>query len=110
MTTPLHILQHARGVDQYGRGKRYRNHYTIGRECDSFDTCEALVALGFMRDRGAEPAFGGMHVFVVTAEGDTAIDRYSPAPPKLTRSQKRYAAWAAADSGLKFGEWLRVSA
>ena len=27
--------------------------------------------------------------------------------PQLTRAQKRYRAWLAADCGLRFGEWLR---
>lgn len=85
----LEILQHALGVDQYGRGPRYRNHYCAGGK-DVAD-CAELVALGYMRSFEREwlPYFN----CTVTPEGIAAMLRESPAPPKLTRSQQRYRKW-----------------
>lgn len=100
----LEILQHALGVDQYGRGQQYRNHYCAGGE-DVAD-CAELVALGYMRSfQGG--AMLPYYNCIVTDEGRAAMLRESPAPPKLTRSQKRYRKWISEDSGLKFGEWLK---
>lgn len=54
--------------------------------------------------------FGGDSCFFVTDLGKEAVQRESPEPPKLTRSQKRYRAWLRADCGMKFSEWLKRSA
>ncbi len=43
----LEILQHALGVDEYGRGQMYRNHFCAGGSDE--DICRELVALGYMR-------------------------------------------------------------
>jgi len=104
----LHILQHSLGLDQHGQGTWYRNHFCTDPECDNFSVCEELVRRGLMRiARGPSELTGGGHVFVVTDEGISAVKRESPAPPKLTRAQKRYRAWLAADSSMPFGEWIR---
>lgn len=104
----LHILQHSLGVDRYGRGDQYRNHFCTGPESKDFDLCNELVALELMRDGGPRKVMGGMHVFTVTPAGIDAVAFQSPEPPKLTRSQKRYREYLAADCGFSFAEWLGV--
>lgn len=86
----LHILQHSLGLDQYGRGSRYRNHFCTGPGSKDFDMCRDLVARGFMVDHGKRALAGGDHLFSVTPEGDETVREHSPKPQKLTRSQKRY--------------------
>lgn len=103
----LHILQHSLGLDDYGRGKAYRNHYATEPGCDSYLDCVALVELGFMRDEGKIVIWGGLHAFVVTDSGKSAVREHSPKPPKLTRSQQRYKEFLESDSGWTFGEFLK---
>ena len=101
----LHVLQHSLGVDQYGQGRMYRNHY-VG-ECAE---CSQLVEMGLMRQYPASELTGGDPLFRVTDEGKAAMLSESPKPPKLTRSQKRYRAYldsGAYDCGWSFGDWLK---
>lgn len=108
MTTILHILQHSLGLDEYGRGKPYRNHYCIGERCDGFDLCRDAVAQGFMQEHAPREISGGDYIFTVTDAGRAYVREHSPAPPKLTRSKQRYLAFVDADCGLTFGEWLKA--
>lgn len=101
-TEQLHILQHSLGVDQYGLGTMYRNHYVGGEQ-----ECRPLVALGFMIERPASELTGGDPLFQVTDAGKRAVREESPKPPKLTRSKQRYLRFLREDSSLKFGEWLK---
>lgn len=100
----LHILQHALGVDEYGQGKQYRNHFCAGG--DDIVVCQQLVAMGYMEtfERDYLPYYNCM----ATEAGKAAMAEESPKPPKLTRSQKRYRAFLDHDSGIRFGEWLKV--
>jgi hypothetical protein len=101
----LHILQHTLGVDQYGRGRQYRNHFCAGG--DDVALCEELSALGFMRRHATNEIFPGDN-FSVTEAGRKAMVESSPEPPKLTRSQQRYHRflnWADAYDGT-FREFL----
>ena len=84
----LHILQHSLGVDRYGQGEQYRNHYVAGG--NDVERCRTLVAQGYMREQPGGQLTGGMPVFSVTAAGIDAVALQSETPPKLTRSQKRY--------------------
>lgn len=104
----LQILQHALGVDQHGRGQQYRNHY-VADGADA-EHCRELAAQGFMVEGAPSPLTGGMPLFQVTAEGKRAVAEQSPAPPRLTRGQRRYRRWLdGADAhGLDFGEWLII--
>ena len=102
-TEQLGILQHSLGVDQYGRGRQFRNHFVGGAE-----ECRPLVALGYMTEHSASELTGGDPWFRVTESGKSAMLAESPKPPKLSRSQKRYRRFLDADSGLTFIEWLRV--
>jgi hypothetical protein len=101
----LHILQHSLGLDQFGQGVAYRNHYVGDPE-----SCRPLVALGFMTEHPRSELTGGDPWFRVTDAGRGAVRDESPKPPKLTRSQLRYRRFLATDSGLSFREWLRAIA
>lgn len=103
----LQILQHALGVDQYGRGQMYRSHFVAGLGGDDYEVCKSLAEDGLMIDHVANEISGGDPVFVVTPAGRKYVTEHSPAPPKLTRSQRRYEAFLADDSGMRFGDWLR---
>lgn len=102
----LQILQHSLGLDQYGQGTMYRNHFCAGGADEAI--CRELIALGYMvqhRTTEVLPYFNCS----VTDAGKEAVKRESPKPPKLTRSQKRYREFLRADNGMKFSEWLRVT-
>lgn len=102
----LHILRHSLGLDDKGRGCAYRNHFATGPDGDDFKLCQELVSLGYMKDRGTQCMWGGMHAFAVTEEGYKAEEQFRPVE-KLTRSQRRYRSWLKADCGMSFGEWLK---
>lgn len=107
----LEIMQHAQGLDEYGRGSRYRNHFVTGPGSDDWNHCTALVGLGFMEDHGMRPLYGtGQHCFTVTEAGDAVVREQSPRPPKLTASQRRYKRYLEADCGMSFIDWLRYTA
>lgn len=99
----LHVLQHALGVDEYGRGQQYRNHFCAGGADE--DICRELVAMGLMTTftRSYLPYYNG----TVTEAGKVAMLAQSPKPPKLTRSQERYRRFLKADTGESFAMWLR---
>lgn len=86
----LHILQHSLGVDKYGRGRQYRNHFATGPGSTDYPICEKLCEMGLMQDLGTRKIWGHLHCFIVTKKGIDAVALESPSPPKLTRSQKRY--------------------
>lgn len=104
----LKILQHALGLDEYGRGNMYRNRFVTGAGGADHPTCMALVDLGFMTRRANVELFGGDDIFTVTEAGKRAAVRESPAPPKLSPGKQRYEAYLAADTGATFGEWLKA--
>lgn len=105
MLTPqqLEILQHSLGVDQYGQGQMYRNHFCAGGADE--DICRELVALGYMETftRSYLPYYN----CTVTDAGKAAMSAQSPKPPKLTRSQQRYRRFLKADTGESFIQWLK---
>ena len=105
MLTPrqLEILQHALGVDQYGRGEQYRNHFCAGGSDEP--VCRELVGLGYMTTftRSYLPYYN----CTVTDTGKKVMMEQSPKPPKLTRSKQRYQAYLKADGNMRFGEWLK---
>lgn len=107
----LEILQHALGVDEYGRGKMYRNHFCAGGSDEKI--CRELVEMGYMRiwhgvdpDTGETPGFPYYNCSV-TETGKAAVLAESPKPPNLSRSQLRYRRFLNADSDFSFREWLR---
>lgn len=83
----LHILQHALGVDQHGRGEMYRNHFCAGG--DDVVTCRELIALGYMEQFATTDTLPYLNCTVTNA-GKLAMLRESPTPRPLTRNQQRY--------------------
>ncbi len=102
----LEILQHSLGVDQYGHGRMYRNHFCAGG--GDVDICRSLVELGYMREHRTTELFPDYNCSVTEA-GKEAVRQQSPKPPKLTRSQQRYREFLHADTGYSFGEWLKLT-
>jgi hypothetical protein len=106
----LHILQHALGLDDYGRGSQYRNHYVTGPKCDGWDLCQQHVEAGRMICRGPGELFGGDYCLQVTEAGKAFVRQNSPKPPRLSRSKKRYLKWLEISESapdLTFGEFLK---
>lgn len=111
MNKLLHILQHSLGVDKYGQGDQYRNHFCTGPGSTDYPTCREAVDAGLMVERENVAMYGGDSVFFVTPKGIDYVALNSPVPspePKLTRSQRRYREWLEADSGHSFAEWIGV--
>ena len=102
----LGILQHALGLDQYGHGRQYRNHFVTGVGSTDYPVCMRLVDAHLMTRAPGNDITGGDDVFRVTERGIDHVRTCSPTPPKLTRSQRRYRAFLAADSGLTFAQWI----
>lgn len=108
----LHILQHSRGLDEYGQGRRYRNHYVAGGK--DINHCRELVTMGYMEERPASELTGGSPWFFVTCAGDQAIDQFSPDPPPppvLTKAQRNYQDYLDADgcTGDSFADHLGIA-
>lgn len=102
----LHILQHSLGVNQYGQGRQYRNHFATSPETTDWPLCIELCRLGLMKENGPVEMWEGMHCFRVTEEGRKSIAELSPKPPKLTRSKRRYLEYLEADTGRSFKDWI----
>lgn len=108
----LCILQHSLGLDQYGQGRQYRNHYVAGPGHHSYSDLLELVTLSYMKERPATAISGGNPWFSVTREGIDAVAQFSPAPPpppKVNRAQKRYRDHLSYDGGLTFAESLGIT-
>ena len=105
--TKLQIIQLSLGVEQYGRGDMYRNHFCPGGK--DLETCKELESDGLMRSR-PDPFVPDRLVFHVTDKGKNWMFENSPKPPRRTKSQKRYEAFLGEDDcrGLTFGEWLKA--
>ena len=102
----LGILQHSLGLDEYGQGPQYRNHYVAGGEAVIY--CRALVVMGFMEERKDNGLTGGSPWFSVKTAGILAVSRYSPIPPKRSRAQQRYLDYLDADTGYSFAEFMGI--
>ncbi|ADW17181.1 hypothetical protein Despr_1008 [Desulfobulbus propionicus DSM 2032] len=104
----LHILQHSLGVDQYGHGEQYRNHFATDPGGKDFAKCQQLAEIGLMKDLGTRKLWGDMHCFVVTPAGKEAVALHSPAPPKISKSKRRYQEYLeCADCFESFRDFLR---
>lgn len=103
----LHILQHALGLDEYGQGESYRNHFCAGG--DDEPACRELVALGYMQQHPTTKMLPYYNCSVTQA-GRDAVRQESPRPPKLTRGQQNYREWlriADIYPDWTFGDWLK---
>ena len=107
MTDRLHVLQHALGLDQYGRGAGHRNYFVTDCGTTDWPTCVAAAADGLMTQTKGNAITGGGDVFRVTPAGMVWVLEHSPKAPKLTRAQRVYRAYLDADCSLTFGEWLK---
>ena len=112
MDSKLHILQHSLGLDKYGGGNQYRNHFATGPNGKDFADCVALAEMGLMKDCGTSSFTGDMHCFVVTPAGIDYVALNSPARPpvpKVSRSKARYGRFLEYgdmfDSFLDFCRW-----
>lgn len=118
----LHVLQHSLGCDEFGQYRThgrphvdegdgcfgyYQNRFVTDPASDDGKLCGELVALGLMKDHGAQSIAGGMHCYSVTREGVAAMKQHSPKPPKVSRSRARYLQFLAADLDCTFGEYLK---
>jgi len=102
----LSILQHSLGVDRFGRGHQYRNHFVTGPDTTDWPWVQELVGQGFMEPIRALPILEKRdHGFRVTAAGKAAMIAASPPPPKVSRGRGRYLAWLRADCGMSFAEF-----
>lgn len=102
----LHILQHSLGLDDYGQGRQYRNHFVTGPGSKDWDACRELVEAGLMVEKKHPLITRGDSVFYVTEAGIDYVKANSPKPPSLTRSQQRYRDFLNADTGETFSEYL----
>lgn len=104
-----HILQHSLGVDEYGRGEQYRNHFVTGEGSDDHPTCNALVEAGLMGVRRAMAISGGMDGFWVTPAGKAYVAEHSPPAPKVSAGRQRYLDWLSMSdvTGERFIDFLR---
>jgi len=103
----LHILQHSLGLDQYGEGEQYRNHFCAGGK--DIEKCRALVGMGYMVESDPSELPGRWPFFHVTQEGEEAVAIQSPKPPKLSRSKRRYTLYLDGDFSESYGEWIKDS-
>jgi hypothetical protein len=106
----LHIIQHSLGLDQYGRGREYRNHFVTGPGSSDFADCEALVDGNCMVVRRNLPLAGGPgnNCYTVTNWGRRKMHEQSPEPSKVSKSKKRYLEYLeVADCFDGFRDWLR---
>lgn len=86
----LQILQHSLGLDRYGQGPRFRNHFVAGG-CDLI-VCRGLATLGLMVEHPASDLTGGSPWFSVSPIGIEAVEHQSPRPPAYPGARLRLAA------------------
>lgn len=86
-STPLHILQHSLGLDKYGQGDQFRNHFVTGPGSDDYPICRQLVADGLMIEHPPRQISGGDPIFTVTVAGMDFVKTNSPTPKKATEEQ-----------------------
>lgn len=108
----LEILQHALGVDEYGRTPKgftpyTRNHFCagVGDEPD----CRELLALGFMAEHERTRWLPYLNCSV-TVVGIKAMHAESPRAPKVTAAAMRYQEFLDYSdvADCTFREWLTI--
>jgi hypothetical protein len=113
MHEQLSILQHSLGLNQYGEGTPFRNHFVTGPGSDNYAHCLALVEQGLMIKRAMPAALtGGADCFSVTEDGRLYVATASPKrppEPKRTRSQARYQEYLHSEVCESFAEWLGIN-
>ena len=89
MSDLLHILQHSLGVDQFGRGEQYRNHFTTGDGSVDHPICMEAVERGLMHRHATSDLTRGSDLFIVTAAGKAWVAENSPKPDRKQRAAGR---------------------
>ena len=108
MEKTLHVLQHALGLDQYGRGAGHRNYFVTDCGTTDWPTCVMTAADGLMTQTKGNAITGGGDVFRVTPAGMVWVQQHSPKVLMLIRVQRTYRKWARADNNMTFGTWLKA--
>ena len=85
MSGVLKILQHTLGVDEFGRGTQYRNHFVTGAGSIDHPICMEAVELGLMKRQEGHPLSRGDDVFSATAAGKEWMADNSPVPQRDRR-------------------------
>ena len=86
----LHILQHSLGVDRFGRGPQYRNHFVTGEGSTDHPDCMKAVAQGLMERHAGSPLTGEMDLFVVTDAGREFVAIHSDKVDRKQKARDRY--------------------
>ena len=110
MSDILHILQHSLGVDQFGRGERYRNHFVTGEGSVDYPICMEAVERGLMHRRSGNALTGGNDLFTVTDAGKAWVGENSPKPDRKQMARDKYSRFLNISDcmpDLTFGEFLR---
>lgn len=110
MKQKLQILQHSMGLDQFGRGTKYRNRFVSGPGHHDQSSIDEMVRDGLMAVTNVSPGLlgEGGACYHVTRAGEAFIDANSPKPTKKTKSQERGARWREyGDRFDSFRDFLR---
>jgi len=80
---------------------------------DLNEELRGLVVCGHLHDHGSQRLAGGMHYLTLTSAGRQWLEEWRaaqprPEPVRLTRGQRRYQMFLAADCGFRFGDWLKT--
>lgn len=77
MSKWLHILQHSLGLNKYGKGRQYRNHFCTAPGSKDYPECQILVGAGFMKEYPGSELSGNSPIFIVTEAGIEYVKRHS---------------------------------
>jgi len=106
----LHILQHSLGVDQFGRGNQYRNHFVTGEDSTDHPTCMEATDGGLMTRHAGNTLTGDMDLFRITEAGKRYVAVNSPKPDRKQKNRDRYSRFLDLSDvmpDLTFGDFLR---
>ncbi len=110
MDTRLNILQHALGLDQYGEGVPFRNHFVTGTGSRDYEDCCALVEAGLMAPHnGGLLTDGRESCSTVPCEGKSYVATQSPRRPldvRIPGSPPRYRGYQEVRVGVTFADWI----
>ena len=90
MVELLQILQHSHGLDKFGRGTFYRNHFVTGEASVDHPLCMEAVRLGLMVRHAGNALTSEMDAFTVTDQGRAYIAAQSPKVDRKQRNRDRY--------------------
>lgn len=102
----LELMRHALGLNY--KPISYRNYFVTSKQSTDYSTIALLLEVGYMtegRKLGFLPESDSY--YYVTEAGKQFVNQHTPALEKLTRSQRRYRTYLSADSGERFGDWLK---